>query len=105
MAMSTFQSYKHELVQVAALSKDALHIYVGLSVYLIVAAIARKGMRSTVALLAVLLVAMIGEALDLRDEFRAHEHLKWWSSLHDLLNTCFWPLVLWLLARFTRIVK
>jgi len=27
------------------------------------------------------------------------------ASLHDLVNTCFWPLVLWLLARYTRAVK
>lgn len=103
--MSTFQSYKHELVHVAELSKDALHIYVGLTVFLIGAAIARKGLRSGLALLAVLLVAIAGEVLDLRDEFRSHEHLKFWASLHDLLNTCFWPLVLWLLARYTRIIK
>ena len=105
MAMSTFQGYKHEVVQFAALSKDALHIYVGLTVFLLIAAIARNGLRSTVALLAVLGIAIAGEILDLRDEFRAHEQLKWWASLHDLLNTCFWPLVLWLLARYTRFIK
>ena len=105
MAMSTFQSYKHELVQIADLSKDALHIYVGLTVFLVGAAVAPRGLRSTAALLAVLAVALVGEVLDLRDEWRAHEHLKWGASLHDLLNTCFWPLVLWLLARYTRIVK
>src|SRR5262245_11257339 len=105
MAMSTFQTFKHELVQFAELSKDALHIYVGLAVFLIGAAIARKGLRSTMALLLVLAVALVGEILDLRDEFRSHERFKWWASLHDLLNTCFWPLVLWLLARYTRILK
>ena len=103
--MTPFQSFKHELVQFASLSKDALHIYVGLLVFLVVAAIARKGLRSTAALLAVLGVAVVGEVLDLRDELGAHEHLKWRASFHDLVNTCFWPLVLWLLARYSRIVK
>jgi hypothetical protein len=105
MAMTPFQSFKHEVVQFAALSKDALHIYVGLVVFLAVAAFARKGLRSTVALLAVLVVAVAGEALDLRDELRLRERVSWWASVHDLLNTCFWPLVLWLLARYTRILK
>ena len=105
MAMSPFQSFKHDVVQFAALSKDALHVYVGLVVFLAVAAFARKGLRSTWALLAVVAVAVVGEILDLRDELRDHERLKWWASVHDLLNTCFWPLVLWLLARYTRIVK
>jgi cell shape-determining protein MreD len=105
MAMSTFQSFKHEVVQFAELSKDALHIYVGLAVFLVGAAIARKGLRSAIALLVVLAVAFVGEVLDLRDEYRTHERLQWWASLHDLLNTCFWPLILWLLARYTRILK
>ncbi|HTQ37107.1 MAG TPA: hypothetical protein VMH77_08725 [Steroidobacteraceae bacterium] len=105
MAMSTFQSIKHELVHVAALSKDALHIYVGLAVFLIVVAVSRKGLRSGLAPLAVLVVALAGEMLDLRDEWRHHESLKWGAGLHDLCNSCFWPLVLWLLGRYTRIVK
>jgi hypothetical protein len=105
MVMSPFQSFKHEVVQFAALSKDALHIYVGLIIFLVVAAIARKGLRSGVAVLAVLVVAVAGEVLDLRDEWHSREHLNWWASIHDLVNTCFWPLVLWLLARYTRIVK
>ena len=103
--MTPFQSFKHELVQFADLSKDALHIYVGLIVFLAVAAFARKGLRSGAALLAVVGVAVAGEVLDLRDELHSREHLNWWASLHDLLNTCFWPLVLWLLARYSRIVK
>jgi hypothetical protein len=103
--MSPFQSFKHEVVQFAALSKDALHIYVGLAAFLVVAALARKGLRSTAALLVVVGVAVAGEILDLRDEIRFREHVNWWASVHDLLNTCFWPLVLWLLARYTRILK
>jgi hypothetical protein len=105
MAMSPFQSLKHDVVQFAALSKDALHIYVGLVVFLAVAAFARKGLRSGLAVLAALGVAVVGEALDLHDEWHSREHLNWWASVHDLINTCFWPLVLWLLARYTRIVK
>jgi hypothetical protein len=105
MAMTPFQSLKHEVVQFADLSKDALHIYVGLAAFLIVAAIARKGLRSGWALLAALVVAVAGEVLDLRDELRTREHLNWLASLHDLVNTCFWPAVLWLLARYTRILK
>ena len=103
--MSTFQGYKHELVQIADLSKDALHIYVGLILFLVGAAIAPKGLRSVAALLVVAAAALAGELLDLRDQWHAHEHLKWGASLHDLLNTCFWPLVLWLMARYTRIIK
>ncbi len=103
--MSPFQSFKHDVVQFAALSKDALHVYVGLVVFLVVVAFARKGLKSGWALLAVVGVAVVGELLDLRDEMRSRDHMNWAASLHDLLNTCFWPLLLWLLARYTRIVK
>jgi len=75
MAMSPLQSFKHELVSFASLSKDALHIYVGMAVFLLVAAMARKGLRSSIAVLAVLVVAIIGEVLDLRDEYRAHDQV------------------------------
>lgn len=98
--MSTFHSIKHEIVQFASLSKDALHIYVGLLVFLLAAAVARKGVRSTFPLIAVLVVAFLGEVLDTLDGrwlFRA--------SLHDFVNTAFWPLMIWLLARYTRVLN
>lgn len=100
MAMSTFQSMKHEIVQFASLSKDALHIYVGLAVFLLAAALARKGMRSAFPLLAVVAVALLGEVLDTLDG-------RWRlaASVHDLLNTIFWPVALWLLARYTRVMN
>lgn len=105
MAMSAFQSMKHEIVQFASLSKDALHIYVGMGVYLVTAALAQKGLRSVFALLAVLAVAMAGELLDARDDLRVHGHWRVMASLHDLVNTMFWPLALWLLARYSRVMK
>ena len=52
MAMSAFQSMKHEIVQFASLSKDALHIYVGMGVFLLGSAVAQKGLRSAFAILA-----------------------------------------------------
>ncbi|MET0281707.1 MAG: hypothetical protein ABW278_11400 [Steroidobacteraceae bacterium] len=105
MAMSTFQSMKHEIVQFASLSKDALHIYVGLTVFLLAASVARKGLRSVFPLLAVAGVALLGEALDARDEFRRQGHLLWGASLHDIMNTMFWPLAIWLLARYSRVMN
>lgn len=98
--MSTFQSMKHEIVQFASLSKDALHIYVGLLVFLVAAAVARKGLRSTFPVIVVLAVAFLGEVLDTLDGRWALR-----ASLHDFVNTAFWPVVLWLLARYSRVVN
>jgi hypothetical protein len=105
MAMSAFQSMEHEIVQVASLSKDALHIYVGMTVFLIGTALAQKGLRSVFPLLAVLALALLGEMLDARDDFHKYGHWRVMASLHDLINTMFWPTALWLLASYSRVMK
>ena len=105
MALSTFQAIKHDLQSTVGLSKDALHIYVGLGVFLITAAIARLGLRSIAPLIAALVVAILGEALDARDNFRTLGQWRVGASIHDVLNTLFWPLALWLLARYSRVFR
>jgi len=105
MALSTFQAIKHDLQSHVGLSKDALHIYVGLGTFLVTAAIARLGLRSVTPLIAALVVAVVGEALDARDNFRTLGQWRVGASVHDVLNTLFWPLVLWLLARYSRVFR
>lgn len=105
MAMSTFQSIKHEIVHFASLSKDSLHIHVGLLVFLLAAAVARKGLRSVFPLAAVLVVALAGELLDARDDFRKLGYWRIGASLHDFANTVVWPVALWLLARYSRVMN
>jgi len=103
--MSTFQSAKHEIVNFLSISKDALHIHVGLAVFLLAAAVARKGLRSAVPLVAVIVVALAGELLDARDDFRRLGHWRYMASLSDFINTVCWPLGLWLLARYSRVMN
>lgn len=82
------------------LSKDALHIYVGLIVFLAAAVVLRKPLRSIVPWFAVVAIAIAGEALDMDDDIASLGHWRWGASLHDVLNTLFWPTVLMLLAKF-----
>lgn len=103
--MSDFQLLKLQLVSLAGLAKDALHIYVGLAVFLLAAWLLRRPLRSFVPLGAVIAVALAGEAWDLLDTARAGQRLSWWRSWHDVWNTAFWPAVLFLLARYTRLLK
>jgi hypothetical protein len=105
MNTSLFQHLKLEIVAMTGLTKDALHIYVGLIVFLVAAAVVREGMRSKVPVLAVLVIALLGELLDARDDFRELGHWRIWASAHDILNTMFWPVALWLLARYSRVMK
>lgn len=99
METSTIQSIKLAVVGFSGLSKDALHVYVGLTVFLLVAIVHRRGLKSLWPLGAVLLVAAVGELLDMRDDLGSFGHWRWRASLHDVVNTVFWPLVLWLLIR------
>jgi hypothetical protein len=99
MDPSAFQSAKLWIVAAVGLSKDALHVHVGLALFLTMVWLFRKTPRSLVPLLAVLGLAALGEVFDARDDFRSLGHWRWQASLHDVLNTTFWPAVLWVLWR------
>jgi len=99
MDASAFQSVKLWIVAALGLSKDALHVHVGLALFLTMIWLFRKTPRSLVPLLAVLAVAMLGEVLDARDDFRSLGQWRWKASLNDVVNTAFWPAVLWILRR------
>jgi hypothetical protein len=99
MELSTLQSIKMTIIMATGLSRDALHIYFGLAVFLLSAAALRKPLRSYVPWLMVLTAALIGELLDMRDDFGFYGYWRWDAGMHDLLNTLFWPSVLMLLAR------
>ena len=103
--MSTFQQAKLWVMHMVGLPKDALHIYVGLDVFLAAAALLKRPLGSRLPILAVLLVALAGELWDVIDTANARETIHWWRNWHDVWNTMFWPAVLFLLARYTRVLK
>lgn len=98
METSTVQAIKLAIVGATGLSKDALHIHVGLAVYGCAALALRGRARPIVPLLAVVLLACLGELLDMRDDLLSLGHWRWGASLHDVVNTSFWPAVLCFLA-------
>ncbi|MGJ7542283.1 hypothetical protein [Variovorax sp. LT1R16] len=105
METSLVQASKLVIVSATGLSKDALHLYAGLSVFLIVAAITRKQIASWLPWSMVFAVAVTAEFLDMRDDVLSLGYWRWAASLHDLVNTIFWPTVFFLLARSTGILS
>ncbi|HSW14055.1 MAG TPA: hypothetical protein VLI06_14515 [Solimonas sp.] len=95
----TLQDFKLIIISVTGLSRDALHIYVGLGVLLLAAFALRRPLRSALPWLITLAVALAVEWVDLRNDLATLGHLRWDESLHDIVNTMFWPTVLSLLAR------
>ena len=103
MTTSSVQAIKLAVVSATGLSKDTLHVYVGLSIFLLAVFITRKPLRSLAPWLAVLSVALLGEALDMKDDVSSLGYWRWLASLHDVINTVFWPSVLLAIARFTKL--
>ena len=103
MEVTAFQTIKLVIIATTGLSRDALHIYTGLITMFMAALILRRPLRSMVPLVMVLLVASLGETIDLYDDIAFRGYWRWNASLHDLLNTMFWPTLILLLARYTTI--
>ena len=103
--MGPYQSGKMWLMDTVGLGRDALHIYVGLGVFLLAAIIFRVPLRDWRPLAAVFLVAILGELWDLFERLKPGDRPFWAANWHDLWNTMFWPLMLFLLARSPRLLK
>jgi hypothetical protein len=103
--MSPLQSAKIALVEATSLGKDALHVYVGLAVMLSVAAALKKPLSDWRPILAVALAALAGEIWDIFDTFSLNERPRWSRNVKDIWNTLFWATALFMLARFTRVLK
>jgi len=102
MSTSTVQLIKLAVVAATGLSKDTLHVYVGLTAFLLAALVSREPLRSAAPWLAVLSIASLGEFIDMIDDIWSLGYWHWSASIHDVINTIFWPSVLFLIARFTR---
>ncbi len=105
MDVFTVDAAKLAIVAATGLSKDTLHVYVGMAIFLGVAGLARRPLRSLVPWLAVLVVTCVGEVVDMRHNLAMHGSLLWQGSVHDLFNTLFWPTVMLMLARCTRMLE
>ena len=100
-----FYIFKNGVVSATGLDKDALHMYVGISVYLLSLILMRPifkkySVRAFIALILVTCIALLGEYLDNRQTITelgmsgiGSAELK--ASIHDLINTCLLSYVLY----------
>lgn len=103
--MSLFQEAKLLLVEATNLSKDALHIYVGLGVMLLAAILLRRSLKDWRPLAAASLAALAGEVWDVIDTLSHGGTPRWSLNWKDVWNTLFWPMILFVLARFTSVLR
>ena len=107
-----FYIFKNGVVDATGLDKDALHMYVGISVYLLSLIMMRPifkkySVRAFIALILVTCIALLGEYLDNRQTITelgmsgiGSAELK--ASIHDLINTCLLSYVLYGLTVWTK---
>ena len=103
--MSALQAAKLWLIGLTGLGKDALHIYVGLALFLGSAVLFKWSLASWKPWAIVLAAALLGEAWDIRDRIASDMALDLAGDWHDIWNTLFWPSVILILARRTTLLK
>lgn len=99
MGTSSFQEIKLQIVELLGMSKDAIHIHIGMSVFFISLLVLGKGRIALKCLLPVFIVAFGMEVIDLIDDYNSVGYFRWINSLHDFINTSFWPVVIVVLER------
>ena len=102
---SNYQLFKLRVLHAIPVSKDAAHIYVGMSCLLLALLVFRAPLRSYRALIPGLIAALAMEVFDLRDDLVSVGHFRWSASLKDVVNTNLIPLVLVTVARLGLVRK
>ena len=100
--MSPIQTFKLEIVEMLGISKDAIHIYIGVACLLVSLTIGRRRPGSFGSLLLGLIVSVALEAVDLADDYIHRGVLIWLPSVKDVVNTNLIPLVMTLVMRWRR---
>jgi hypothetical protein len=97
---SLFEARKVSVVTATGLDKDALHIYVGMAVFLAVRLAWRWRGGWLAAWLVALAFACGGEWLDVTAEISRSAIQPDAAHWHDIWNTMFWPTVLLLVGHW-----
>jgi hypothetical protein len=97
---SLFEARKVSIIEVTGLDKDALHVYFGMALFLLVRLAWRGRGGWAAAWLAVLVMACGGEWLDLNVEANHATIQPDAEHWHDIWNTMFWPTVLLIVGRW-----
>jgi hypothetical protein len=101
--MSAYQELKPIITDLLLLSRDAIHIHIGFVCLALVLLFTSKKMSSFSVLLPGLIISIIMELLDMRDDYYSKGFVNIAASIHDLINTNFIPFCLVIMARYKKI--
>jgi hypothetical protein len=97
-----YNSLKIQLSELLGITKDALHIHIGLAIFLVAALVFRRSLASWIPWLSLLAFEIVNELMDV---FHLHEgafSVEVGDSPKDILNTMFWPTMVLLGLRWQR---
>lgn len=94
--LAHYSAAKQELATALGATEDLLHLHAGLIIFFAAALFLRHRMRSLVPIALVYFFAFGNEVID---AYSPVGGATFWGSVVDILNTTFWPTLLFLLAR------
>ena len=97
---AAFQHWKIGVIDGSGLAKDALHIYIGLAIFIAVRLVWRWRGGWFIAWAAALAAALTGEWIDMGGEALSSTLQPGNAHWHDVWNTMFWPTVLLIVGRW-----
>jgi hypothetical protein len=95
-----FQQLKLLLLDGTGLGKDAMHVHIGLALFVATRLAWRWRGGWLTAWLVALAAALTGEWLDAREELRVGLPMPDEAHWHDIWNTMLWPTLLLLVGRW-----
>jgi hypothetical protein len=90
-----YSAFKTWLSEYTGAEEGLLHVHFGLIIFVVAALLLKRRMRSPWPIAAAVFFAIINEVVD----YIGPDPWPLWGSAADVLNTIFWPFVLFLLAR------
>jgi hypothetical protein len=97
-----YDAIKTLLSETLGITKDALHIHIGLAIFLGVALVFRRPLASWLPWLALLAFELANELMDVFYWNGRGIGFDLGDSPKDVVNTMFWPTVVLLVARWVR---
>jgi len=94
-ALAAYSDAKVAIDDATGAGQDLLHVHVGLVIFVLVALLLRKKMRSPIPLAVVVFFGLLNELVD----WLGGKPIDTLEPYVDFANTVFWPLVLFVLAR------
>lgn len=93
MLFAAISEYKDVLEATLHLSRDALHVHIGLIMFIAVAFLLRGERRFVLSFLVLLAACLVNEMADFSWATHRNIPFNWLGSAKDIVNTLFWPAI------------